>query len=976
MMDAHVASGLRWGWAVLWTVAVAFVITSSLPARAQSVASSTIRGTVSDETGSALPGVTATLASPALLVGQVTSISGADGSYRFGDLPDGAYQLKFELPGFKILVHDELRIPIGFVAIVNATMVVGGIEESVTVSGQSPVVDMASTATSVNLTQATLESVPVSRGMHQLFAMTPGVTNSGAPDVGDSNMNNRQPVANYGGASPIMESVEGINIVTGNGSSSGVYFTTFSVEEVQIKTSGNDAEVSPPGVSMVVVLKSGSNQFHGSYGASGQRPELQSANLDARLQAQGVKNTESLKYYFDVAGDLGGRIIKDKLWFYGALNRQKRASTLLGFASGPGPDGKYLTGDEPLATYENVLSTGTIKVSYQLSSNNKLISAWQPSTKYQPQRDAGRFVPLEATRDYKNPTKMYKGELQSTLTPRIVANVVAGYGGLFADYSALRTQYAKAGHAIKGNPSKLDKETGLRTGPAYDQEQTFTDRWEVDGSVSFYPESFLGGRHELKAGTSLYWEGMGRGCLAAPWGQYFLVYEKIGGVSGTPTEIDINNCPTKPNNRANVYAGFLKDTWRLSNRVTVNWGVRWEQQHAFIPEQSKVASWNFPDVFPALTFPATDVQTWRRTVPRLGLAWNLDSKTVVKTTYGLYGTVIGEDYALPYNPNSTVTEAFRWSDPSKAGDYVPGDVNFAPSEVLNISGGSNQLLNPGMKQPLTTEVTGSYERELKPNLGIRLLYVFKSDALQYANTNILRPYSAYNIPITRRDPGPDGLLNTADDGKSVTIYDFDAAFRGAAFVGNQRQASPRTSTYHSAEFTVTKRSSGRWSVMASGWVTKNHRWLTLIQDNPNNDPFPLDETWSWAGNLTGSYRLPGDVQFGAYLQSKQGVLGQRTNVFQAGDPDGGKALVQQLSVTLRMEPYGSQHLAALNVLNLRTSKRISLGGGRRVEFDFDVFNLLNSNAPTGAGFASGRTFGFVTAVLPPRVARFGFNFSF
>src|ERR1700737_1034096 len=436
-MDEHVASGLRWGWAVLCVVAVTFVITSSLPARAQNVASSTIRGTVSDETGAALPGVTATLASPALLIGQVTSISGADGSYRFGDLPAGAYQLKFGLPGFKILVHDELRIPIGFVAIVNATMVVGGIEESVTVSGQSPVVDMASTVTSVNLTQATLESVPVSRGMHQLFAMTPGVTNSGAPDVGDSNMNNRQPVANYGGASPIMESVEGINIVTGNGSSSGVYFTTFSVEEVQIKTSGNDAEVSPPGVSMVVVLKSGSNQFHGSYAASGQRPELQSANLDARLRAQGVTNTESLKYYFDVAGDLGGRIIKDKLWFYGALNRQKRASTLLGFASGPGPDGKYLTGDEPLGTYENVLSTAPIKASYQLSSNNKLIAAWQPSTKYQPQRDAGRFVPLEATRDYKNPTKMYKGEPQSPLTPRIVANGVAGYGGLFVDSPGL-----------------------------------------------------------------------------------------------------------------------------------------------------------------------------------------------------------------------------------------------------------------------------------------------------------------------------------------------------------------------------------------------------------------------------------------------------------------------------------------------------------------------------------------------------------
>src|SRR5213078_4609449 len=106
-----------------------------------------------------------------------------------------------------------------------------------------------------------------------------------------------------------------------------------------------------------------------------------------------------------------------------------------------------------------------------------------------------------------------------------------------------------------------------------------------------------------------------------------------------------------------------------------------------------------------------------------------------------------------------------------------------------------------------------------------------------------------------------------------------------------------------------------------------------------NDLFPLDDTWSWAGNLTGSYRLPWDVQFGAYLQSKQGIKGQRTNVFRAADPDGGKALVQQTTGTVRLEPYGKQQLAALNVLNLRTSKRLSLGGRRRVQFEFDVFNV-------------------------------------
>jgi hypothetical protein len=175
--------------------------------------------------------------------------------------------------------------------------------------------------------------------------------------------------------------------------------------------------------------------------------------------------------------------------------------------------------------------------------------------------------------------------------------------------------------------------------------------------------------------------------------------------------------------------------------------------------------------------------------------------------------------------------------------------------------------------------------------------------------------------------------------------------------------------------------------MASFWAIKNHRWLTLIPDNPNNDYFPLDETWNWAGNFSGSYRFPWDVQVGAYLQTKTGVQGARTNVFRAADPDGGASLKQLSTVTVNLEPFGSQTGPSINVLDLRASKQISLGGSRRFELDFDVFNLLNSSAPTTITYASGPTFGYygstsATAsasgggILPARVARFGGRYSF
>ena len=174
---------------------------------------------------------------------------------------------------------------------------------------------------------------------------------------------------------------------------------------------------------------------------------------------------------------------------------------------------------------------------------------------------------------------------------------------------------------------------------------------------------------------------------------------------------------------------------------------------------------------------------------------------------------------------------------------------------------------------------------------------------------------------------------------------------------------------------LNKRLTHRWSATGSFWATKNYRWLTLQDVNPNNDPFPLDQTWFWAGNVTATYMLPAEVQAGAYLQSKVGILGQRTYLFRQTDPDGGPSLAQLSTVMLRLEPYGSMRAAAENVLNLRFSKLIRLGTGR-ASVNFEIFNVLNSNADTGLTFASGPTYGYSTGVLPPRVARLGGTYSF
>jgi hypothetical protein len=655
-----------------------------------------------------------------------------------------------------------------------------------------------------------------------------------------------------------------------------------------------------------------------------------------------------LNNYYDVAGDLGGRIIPDKLWFYGALNRQSQSIGLLGFTTQSGVP----------APFQTSLTSGALKFSYQLTSNNKFIVMWAHNSKRQPANSGSRFIPLESTRNYFNPIYIYKGELQSTLSDRMLLNVVAGNSGYFADY--------RSNYATPGNPPRLDLATGRYSGSHPSLNQQGQGRYQLDDSISYFPaRRFLGGQHELKAGTTAYVDLDGTGKLANPAGNYLLYYN-----AGAPTKIDIYNYPIQPSDRATTYAAYIKDTWRLGKALTVNLGVRWTRQNSSLPAQSVAASQEFPTLFPAATFPSRDLLTWTSTVPRIGVAWNLGGKTVLKTTFGMYNYDIGDGFADAYNQNAVQTATFRWTDPTHANNYVPGTINLNLNgpDFIGISAAANNILNSHLRQPMTGEVTASVERELRDNLGFQALYVYQNqrDNFDLAGWNVLRPSSAWDIPITVLQPSPRGAVGS--NSPPMTFYTYEPAYKGAAFVGNERLNNPSNSWFHTFEVTVTKRASQRWAMIASVWAIKNHRWITNTFDNPNTNLFPLDQTWSYAATLSGSYRLPADVQLSGFLQSKTGVVGQRTYTFTG---------VPQLStLTLPLESFGAEKGQALNVLDLRVAKGFSLWGTRRFEVQFDVFNSLNSSAPTAVSFISGPTFAYATSVLPPRVARIGARLSF
>jgi hypothetical protein len=958
------------GAAVLFFVFLLF-FSSIGTAFAQSVASGTIHGVVKDQSGGVLPGVTATLSSPALQVKQLVQVTDAEGAYRFIDLPAGTYSLKFELPGFSTLIRQDLRLTVGFVARVDESMKVGAMEESVTVSGQSPVVDITSTSASVAFTKEVLDAVPRGRDLQNVLAMAPGVTQE-TIDVGGSTLAQRQDTASYGVQAQPKLQYEGMNIAMGADLNTPIYFIDNSLEEVQVRTSGNDAEVSTPGVSMVAIMKSGGNTFHGAYRASYQPQSLQASNLNDELRAQGIGAPPQLKKFYDVAADLGGRIVRDKLWFYGGYAKQTKSEGTLGFAANAGPDGRYLTGDEPQAYFESSLYQISTKLSYQMSQNNRVVYAWQRGVKTQPQNGGGRFRPLEATRDYKNPTAIQKAEWQSTITPRLLLNAMGGHVGYYTDYDASRS-FARA-----DAPSRQDLETDLFTGSHVQNQNKTRDRYQAEASASFFPERSFAGQHDFKTGVSVYWDRTSDGWRNNLAGNYLLITDKINGVSGTPFRIRAYNTPVRPKDNEDIYAWYLKDSWRPTEQLTFNLGVRWEYQHSYLPEQDYEGARDFPTVFPAKHVNKLDVQTFNRLVPRLGVAYDLGSKSVIKATWGLYNYILGDTYGDVFAATATANAVFLWHDLNGDLLWTPNetDLNVNGDDFVSITAASNYQLSPDLRQPKTWETTASYERELAPSLGVRVMYINKivSDGLETINAK--RPYSAYNVPITRRDPGADGVLNTGDDGGPITLYDYASSYRGAAFVSNQRVNADNTDRFHSMEFTLTKRASDRWMGQISYFAVKNHRWLDGVFQNPNQEFFPLDETWSWAGNISASYRLPYDINLSGFLQSRSGVKGQRTYIFRTADPDGGPSIANNGNTTIRLEPYGSQTLSAFNILNFRVNKDFRFTGGRRLGLDFDVFNLLNSATPTGADFASGPTFGYADGVVPPLITRIGARFTF
>jgi hypothetical protein len=912
-------------------------------------------GQVKDESGGVLPGVTVTAASPALQLKEVSAVTDGNGEYRITELPIGIYQLTYSINGFQTVKRDELRLTQGFTAKVDVALKVGAVEETITVSGASPVVDVKSTSTATVLTKETLELTPTDRnGLLSLVSQTPGTR--GNLDVGGTAITTIPVISAFGQVAETWQVIDGVITTSfrSTGGQFGNYFDYEAFEEARSETVAHDAEVPRIGVMFTAVVKSGGNDFHGGASYSVVNTHLQSNNVDAGLAAQGINAPPKLESRHDGGGDLGGKIVQDKLWFYTAYRKRNNSNDILNAFQ---PDGS-----PAVKTQDQSFSTG--KLSYQMTPKQRLSSYFQWATKGELANLVTPFYAWESRAQQIWYAQTGKVEWQYVPSSSVVASVRYGHFHVHSRFVG-----------FADTPSARDLKT-TRTWGDGTNDGNISQDWNYDfsGSLSWYKPQ-LGGSHQFKTGYDYVMGTDVTGSAGSPYDQYQLVFN-----GGVPTQLYTFNWPLKAFVTVHYLGIYGQDSWNIGRGVTLNLGLRYAHDNGFVPEQCRSAGM----FAPASCIGQVQMNIWRTVAPRLHAAWDMtgDGKTVVKGGWGRFDHVRAHSPELTnVNPNQTTQTTWLWHDLNGDGLYQPGEVNLNPNgpDFVSIAapGGTtlaNGVPNPNEREPKIDEYSVSVERQLVPNLAVRITGLYTRTFNTYRLLNTPRPYSVWNIPITKTDPGPDGVPGTADDpGASITYYAYPSSLAGSAFSQTMLINDPNADqTYKSFELAASKRLSNHWQFNASYSATKKH--IPFGSDppfnaNPNAEINTANQTWEWETKLSGAYQLPGGVTASANFQNISGNPFARQVLFTAPG-------TTVPSLVVNVEPIAARRLPSQNLLDLRAEKTIRLPGNQRVTARVTVFNSLNANTALTLQQQSGSTFLQPTSIIPPRVVEIGVSYAF
>jgi hypothetical protein len=932
----------------------------SLPVLAQGVGA--IGGTVTDASGAVLPGVTLTLISPGVIgSGQVT-VSDGSGAYEFTRLVPGTYSVKAELTGFQTIIQGKINVDADRTARVDLKLAVGDVQETVTVSGATPLLDTTSALKQTELTRETLDSVPTGHDVLSITRLVPSIENS-SYDVGGRGQPDGSNVMVHGSI-PKEQGylIDGLDVTSPQESSANLFFDTFVAQEVNVQAGQTPADQYKGGVLMNVITKTGTNNLTISGMYEGTSHALEGNNVsDPALRAQLLNGVPAKALaanpnlipgsflapggLFDSAFTAGGPIVKDRLWFLGSERYGAEYRYDVGDYN---VDGTQLLDD-------NTLTNLFGKASWAITPSAQLHSLVTWERKFQGHtNDANttQFTDEQSTK--RNDARVWVGIERYTqvLSPRMVFDVAGSW------QSQQNDKPPQPG-VPNGTIPRFDSvtQTITQASPTYSL-PTHGYKQQVRPSVTY-----IAGNHDLKVGYQF------------TRSERVTHFESISNfpsglqevfANGVPTSVHTYNTPTGTTYYNLDHALFAQDKWRVARKLTVNLGLRVEHDFERLNDGTSPICQPATPFIAQQCFPAiSGVPDLWFVSPRSAVIYDLfgDGRTALKFGANRYiMSLVGLTDLI--NPIKLASDTRTWNGSVDSNGFP---TNLGPSSGFNI--GSSNHVDPNMKVPYVNELAAGIEQQLRSDMVVSANYTYRARRQVIGATNLAIPTSTY-IPLT---------VTEASSGQTVTVYNVAPALRGmnnTVYTNNPEL----NDSYNGVDLVFQKRMANHWMALSSlslgktvGDINTNTNGMNPAdQNNPNftfrRGPFASDVPKLF--KLTGTYEFPYGLRVSAVEQYYTGLPTLTTVLV-----DSRTAKLTQGSQTVIVAPFGTTRLPSIDTIDLNISKIVTAGKWRFTP-QLDIFNLFNAAAITSEVTQLGPTYGNAITLLGSRLVKFGVNFTF
>jgi len=1021
---------------------------------AQGTSTGSIAGAVKDSSGAVLPGVTVEASSPALIEKVRTTTTDDKGEYKITELRPGTYAVTFALPGFNTFKRDGLQLSPNFTATINATLAIGSIQETVTVSGATPLVDTQNVSQQRTISKEVLDAVPTSKSMLALASLMPSVVEPpNAQDVGGSKGERSVRLSVHGSktydsrllqdgmrytaltpfpGTPVQPQT--VFVPTGEGTGRGYYINPLAAQEVVIDTGSlGSAQYEYGGAQVNMIPKDGGNSFSGSLFLGGTGSRFQSNNLTPELQAEGLASVNSIDRVYDMNAALGGRLVRDRVWFFGAARRWGTTTTvanLYGDANlsarvpgAPAAVWRYAPDlNNPIFPAEVDHGLG-VRFTVKTSVKDKFTFSIDKQRNFQDQL-TGQLetgtIKNEANPGYCQDQMVTQGTWTRPQSSKLLLDggVTVSrftFGGFGNDI--FQSDYQSCGGGVVNNVLINDVSLGYTYNGTGNQNTALSNQLNSRFNVSY-----LTGAHSIKTGVFFMYGLTG--------GHNSYTTRSPGQIGGVPVSYTFSNgapisltqfaAPTYTLDQLNPDLGlFVQDQWRMG-RVTVNAGLRFDWVHQSVPAINEAAG----PLVPARSFAAVEnVPNWKDLNPRFGISWDPfgDGKTAIKAGINRYILSATTGIANFFDPaNASVNSTTRsWNDTTfPAGDPRRG--NFLPDCVLTQTGANGEcgpLANANFgslvvtntpdpawvsgwgKRPYMWQTGIGIDREISSNISVSGGYYHSTFGNAYVLWNTLMAPSDYSQYCVTAPTDP--RMGAVSGQQLCGLYDLnpDKFGQNQSVVTSASNFGRQTETYDGVDASTAVRLkkltvSGGWNIgnaVQAGTTAGGTASARVDNCFVVNSPQQLfncksDIPFQNRVKFSASYVLPGDVQVATVVQSNPGANYSANVTYTSAQiaPSLGRPLSGgAASVNLSIAPPNSLFGDRVNQMDFRAGKILKFGG-TRLQANFDLYNVFNASPVVTFNSTYG-TFGSATAgsvyrqptqILDGRLAKFSVQFDF